>query len=343
MSRTALDTYTLLGVKQQQKKFTPFFSMLFFPSVIEFETPEILFDKVKKGVELAPFVAPMVSGKANRKKGGVLKSLMPAYLKPTDTVNPKMLLQRRPGENLGGSLSPVERRLAVIAQLLQDQEESITHREEWMAVRAVMTGKVIVEGEDYEAQEVDYGRAAANNITLAGAAKWDTVDPDTYDPTSDIEDWAERASGTVGRLIFDKYGWRKFHGFKAVREKLDTTQRGGTSSLQLGPQLQKEVMFKGYFGEYDVWVYVGKFKEKGVDKYFMPANSLLLAPLSASDNVMGYGAIEDAKANADGIVSTSRYPSNWFSDNPSVEWLQTQSAPLPIMLDADEFVAVTLF
>lgn len=343
MSRTALDTYTLLGVKQQQKKFTPFFSMLFFPSTIEFETPEVMFDKVKKGVELAPFVSPMVAGKANRKKGGVLKSLQPAYVKPTDVVDPTMLLKRRPGENLGGSLSPVERRLAVIAELLNNQEESITHREEWMAVHAVMTGKVIVEGEDYEAQEVDYGRSAANNITLAGAAKWDTVDPDTYDPTTDIEDWAERASGTVGRLIFDKFGWRKFHSFKAVRENLDTTQRGGTSSLQMGPQLQKEVMFKGYFGEYEVWVYVGKYTEKGTDKYFMPTGSLLLAPLSANDNVMGYGAIQDAEANANGIVAASRHPNNWFTKNPSVEWLQTQSAPVPILLDADEFVAVQLY
>lgn len=343
MSLKAIDTRTLLGVKEQLPKFTPFFTSLFFPEIVEFDTEEIAFDKIKKGVKLAPFVAPMVAGKPNRKRGGVLTSFRPAYVKPTDNVTGGMLLKRMPGERIAGELSPAARRNATITQLLDDQEKSITYREEWMAVQGVMTGQVIVQGEDYETQVVDYGRSAANNITLAGAAKWDTVDPTTYDPTDDIEDWAEKASGTVGRLIFDKYGWRKFSSFQAVKDKLDNTQRGGSSSLELGPQLQKEVMFKGYFGEYEVWVYVGKYTdEAGDDQYYMPANSLLLAPMG-TDNVMGYGAIQDAKANAAGIVAASRHPSNWFTDNPSVEWLQTQSAPLPVMLDADEFVAITLF
>ncbi len=344
MALAALDTRTLIGVKENQPKFTPFFLMMFFPQLIEFDTAEIAFDKIKKGITLAPFVAPMVAGKANKKRGGVLKTFAPAYVKPTDNVNPQMLLKRRPGERMGGELSPAERRLAVIGQLLDDQDMSIVHREEWMAVQAVTTGQVVVAGEDYESQVVDYGRSAANAITLAGTAKWDTVDPATYDPTDDIETWAENASGIVGRLIFDKYGWTKFHAMAAVKDKLDNTQRGGTSSLQLGPQLQKEVQFKGYFGEYEVYVYTGKYTDPAdnTEKYYMPANTLVMGPV-ASDNVMAYGAIQDVKANANGVVAASRYPSNWFTDNPSVEWLQTQSAPLPVMLDADDFVVITLY
>lgn len=338
-----LDTVTLLGVKRVQPKFTPFFMMMFFPNIIEFPTKEIAFDKVKKGVKLAPFVAPMVAGKANRKKGGTLTTFEPAYVKPTDNVDPGMLLQRQPGEALNGELMPADRRLAVIGELLDQQEKSITYREEWMAVQAVVTGQVVVEGDDYDTQVVDYGRTAGNNVALVGGAKWDSVDPLTYDPTDDIEDWAEQASGTVGRLIFDKFGWRKFSGFTKVKEKLDNTKNNGNSTLELGPQLQREVMFKGYFGEYEIYVYVGKYEDaEGVDQYYMPANTLVLAPLG-TDNVMAYGAIQDAKANATGVVAASRYPSDWFTENPSVEWLQTQAAPLPVMPDADEFTVVTLF
>lgn len=343
MSLTPLDTQTLLGVKKQQPKFEPYFLGMFFPLVVTFDTEEIAFDKIKKGIKLAPFVAPTVAGKANRKKGGKMTSFTPAYVKPTDNVNPNMLLKRQPGEAMGGSLTPVNRRLAVVGQLLDDQEQSITHREEWMAVQAVMTGQVKVEGEDYEAMVVDYGRSPENDVTLVGPAKWDTVDPDTYDPTDDIEDWAERATGVVDKLIFDKKGWRPFSRFKSVKEKLSKELNGNTSSLQLGPQLAKVVQFKGMFGEYECWVYSGKHDDdEGGEKYYMPEARLLLAP-STTDDVMAYGAIQDAKANANGIVATTRYPSNWFTENPSIEWMQTQAAPLPVMFDPDAFVVVKLF
>lgn len=343
MSLNVLSTQTLLGIKKQLPKFEAYFLGMFFPQVVTFSTEEIGFDKIKKGVKLAPFVAPTVAGKANRKQGGKMTTFMPAYVKPTDNVNPGMLLKRQPGEAMGGSMSPQDRRLAVVAQLLDDQEKSITYREEWMAVQAVMTGQVTVEGEEYETMVVDYGRSPENDVTLVGPAKWDTVDPETYDPTDDIEDWAERATGVVDKLIFDKKGWRQFSRFKAVKEKLNKDQNGTTSSLQLGPQLARIVQYKGTFGEYECWVYSGKHEDgKGGEEYYMPEASLLLAP-SSTDDVMAYGAIQDAKANANGIVAATRYPSNWFTDNPSVEWMQTQSAPLPVMFDADAFVVINLF
>ncbi|MCV6612013.1 MAG: major capsid protein [Amphritea sp.] len=343
MALNATDTRTLLGVKEQLPQFTPFFLQMFFGQVVTFSTKEIAFDKIRKGVKLAPFVAPMVAGKANRKRGGKMVSFEPAYVKPTDNVEPGMLIKRTPGEAMAGSQTPVDRRRAAITQLLDDQEKSITYREEWMGVQAVMTGQVVVEGEDYETMVVDYGRSPENNVTLAGGAKWDAVDSVTYDPTDDIEDWAERATGVVDCLVFDKKGWAKFSKFKAVKDKLDNTKSNGHSELELGPQLKREVQYKGKFGEYECWVYAGKFtNDNDVDEYYMPEASLLLAP-SSTEDVMAYGAIQDAEANAGGVVEATRYPSNWFTKNPSVEWLQTQSAPLPVIFDADMFVSVKLF
>lgn len=99
-------------------------------------------------------------------------------------------------------------------------------------------------------------------------------------------------------------------------------------------------MRKGFFGEYEILVYAGRYTDDDGNKVgFMPDYTLLMAPVSA-DNVMAYGGIQDAKANADGIAEAVRYPSNWFTNNPSVEWVQTQSAPVPVLFDADEFVVV---
>jgi hypothetical protein len=333
-----------MGIKTQMPAFEPVFLSLFFPNVITFESEEIAFDKITKKVKLAPFVSPMVAGRANKQQGGKLLSFAPAYVKPTDIVRPNQLLKRRAGEPVGGNLSPAQRRLAVVTQLLNDQEESIVHREEWMAVQAVMTGKVVVEGQDFPTQEVDFQRNANNNVVLSGAAKWDTVDPATYDPTDDLEDWAALASGSVDVIIMDKAAWRKFSKFQAVKDRLNTNERGGTSGLQLGPQASKTIMRKGYFGEFEIIVYVGKYTDStsGLEVDYMPANTLLMAP-KGYDGTRAYGAIQDAEAIATGTVATTRHPKNWFTKDPSVENLQTQSAPLMVTPDPDAFVAVTLF
>ena len=332
-------TTKLLGLKTVLPKFTPLFMQMFFPTFVTFPTEEVAFDKVKKDRRLAPFVAPMVAGRARRERGGKLTTLKPAYVKETDVLRPGRLLQRRLGEEFNSGANAASRHDLALADLLVEQEEKVTGREEWMAVQAVLTGKVVMEGEDYEAQEVDYGRSAANQRTLVGVAKWDTVDRETYDPSEDLEDWAVEANGTLGAIIMDRKAWRLFSRFKAMKEKLET-RRGSTSQLELGPQLEKEVMRKGFFGEYEILVYAGRYTDDDGNKVgFMPDYTLLMAPVSA-DNVMAYGGIQDAKANADGIAEAVRYPSNWFTNNPSVEWVQTQSAPVPVLFDADEFVVV---
>lgn len=339
----ALDTKTLVGMRRQLPKFDAFFLNTFFTSQINFESEEIAFDKVKEDVVLAPFVHPMVAGKANRKKGGVTSTFKPAYVKPTDNLTSKQTLKRLPGEDFDGEISVAQRRGLAKATTLSDQERSITYREEWMAVQAVVNGSVVVEGEDYDSQLVDFGRTAANNITLVGAAKWDTVDVDTYDPTSDIEDWAALCSGVAGMLIFDQAGWTKFASFKAVKDAIKRDS-GSKSSLELTPQLEKVVQYKGNFGDYICVVYKGKFKKDNdsAEEYFMPTGHLVIAPMTG-DGVRCYGAIQDAEANDMGVVAASRYPKNWYTKDPSVEWLQTQSAPLMVTPDPDQFVSIDIF
>lgn len=338
---TPLDTTTLLGLRAELPKFTPFFLTMFFPDIMNFHTEKVEFDKIKKDKKLAPFVSPMVAGKANKAKGGISSSFTPAYVKPKDIVDPRRLLRRLPGEGLTGVLSPIQRRLAIVMDLLDEQEKQITRREEWMAVQAVLNGKVTIEGEDYETQEVDFGRDPENNITLTLGDRWSQQDVD-YDPANDIEDWAEQSTAVESDLIFSKKGWRLFRKFKAVKIERDADQKGSTTELQLGPQVAKEVQYKGTYGEYRCYVYAGKYDNaKGEEVAFMPDATLLLAP-QGYDGVRCYGAIQDAKANADGIVSESRHSKNWFTDDPSIENLMTQAAPLMVTMTPNDFVVVNL-
>lgn len=333
-----LSTYVLLGIVQQMMPFNPFLLNMFFPNVVTFSSREIAFDKLAKDVTLAPFVSPMVAGKARRKQGGMMKTLEPAYVKPKDTVDPAMLLQRRPGERLGGELSPEQRRLAVITQMLQDQDKQITHREEWMAAQILTTGKVVISGEGYESVEVDFGRAPENTVILSGDAKWSALNKETSrQPLDDLEDWAERCSGPVDTVIMGKKAWRQLIGFESVRELLNT-RRGSKSEAETGPSQVRDYQFKGTIGTFEIYVYTGKFKDiDDTQKPFMPEGGVLMGN-SGYNGVRAYGAIQDAKAASMGVVESTRYPKSWFQEDPSVEYLMTQSAPLPVTPDANAFL-----
>jgi len=334
-----VSTVTLLGVFQQIHSLDTFFLNMFFPRVVTFDTKEIAFDKLSKSRKLAPLVSPMVAGKVNKQAGGILSSFSPAYVKPKDVVDPQMLLERMPGEAIGGELSPAQRRNAVIVQLLTDQDESITRREEWMAAQAVLTGKITAEMEGQGTYEVDFQRKAENNITLTGAAQWTGLDPETSTkPIEDIETWADQAEGIVNIAVMDKLTWALLRKFKCIKDAIDKTL-AQKSSVELGPNVKKEAAWVGNLNGIDLYVYKGTYEENDVEVNIMPDYTFVLGS-TFSDGVRAYGGIQDVKANANGIVSGARYPKNFFTDDPSVEYLMTQSAPLPVTPRPNAFVVV---
>ncbi|EFC9760202.1 hypothetical protein GQE95_20385 [Escherichia coli] len=58
---------------------------------------------------------------------------------------------------------------------------------------------------------------------------------------------------------------------------------------------------------------------------------------------VGYGCIQDADAQREGINASARYPKNWVTTgDPAREFTMIQSAPLMLLADPDEFVSVQL-
>lgn len=337
----ALSTATMLEIVQKVGKFEPFFLSLFFPQAQTFATEKIYFDEIDEEVVMAPFISPVVAGVVHKERGGELRAFKPAYVKPKHAVKPGKTMMRRPGEAYLGTLTPAQRKQAAITDNLMRQDKSITYREEWMAASAVINGSVTVKGENYPEQQVDFGRSPANNVVLAGAAKWDTVDPETYDPTDDLTQWAANATGAINTFVMGKNTWTKFSSFKAVKEKLDT-RRGSVSEMETAVKdLGMVVSFKGWFGDVAIWVYTGQFEDPETETkdYYMPVNGLLMGNASYN-GVRAYGAIQDVRANDEGVVAAARWPKNWHQEDPSVEYIMTQSAPLMVTPDPDAFVYI---
>ncbi len=337
MKLTALTTAVLIALKQQMPpQYIPALRKRLVKGEITFQTTSIAFDKIKKGRKLAPLVSPMMSGKPQKQKGGLMTSVEPAYVKPTDVVSSSRLLKRQPGEALMGELSPAQRLNAIRADILNEQYESIDRREEWMLCEVLKTGGVTLEGESFESIHIDYGRSPENNVTLSGSDRWSQLDKATSEkPLKDLEDWAARCNVVADFVVMGKEAWREFRSFKCVKDLMDT-RRGSSSKGESGGLNNANFKWVASVGEFEIYVYTGAYEnDAGTDELYIDANGVAVTNEDL-ELYFAYGAIQDVKANAQGIVEATRYPSNWFTDNPSVEWLQTQSAPVPVLLDADD-------
>lgn len=335
-------TALLLAVNEKKFKFDPLFLRIFFRESYPFSTEKVYLSQIPGLVNMALYVSPVISGKVIRSRGGTTSEFTPGYVKPKHEVNPQMTLRRLPDEDPQNLADPAYRRRRIILQNMKDEELAIAQVEEMQAVSAVLSGKYTMTGEAFEPVEVDMQRSARNNIVQAGAAAWSSRDKETYDPTDDIETYAVNASGVVNIIVFDPKGWSLFRSFKAVKDKLDT-RRGSNSELETAlKDLGQAVSYKGMYGDVAIVVYAGQYVEGGVQKNYLPDNTMVLGNTQAR-GLRTYGCIQDVDAQREGINASARYPKNWVqSGDPAREFTMIQSAPLMLLADADEFVSVKL-
>jgi len=335
-------TAQLLAVNQKKFKFDPLFLRIFFRESYPFSTEKVYLSQIPGLVNMALYVSPVISGKVIRSRGGTTSEFTPGYVKPKHEINPQMTLRRLPDEDPQNLADPAYRRRRIILQNMKDEELAIAQVEEMQAVSAVLSGKYTMTGEAFEPVEVDMQRSARNNIVQAGAAAWSARDKETYDPTDDIETYAVNASGVVNIIVFDPKGWSLFRSFKAVKDKLDT-RRGSNSELETAlKDLGQAVSYKGMYGDVAIVVYAGQYVEGGVQKNYLPDNTMVLGNTQAR-GLRTYGCIQDVDAQREGINASARYPKNWVqTGDPAREFTMIQSAPLMLLADADEFVSVKL-
>lgn len=174
MALNILDTVDLLPVVETIKPQTYFFRDRFFPRVFQSDKQAIAFEELPTEQRPAPFVLPTAQGRIMKLKGRTSKAFTPAYVKPKFEVDPNMniVLQRGPGEAIGGSASLGERFNRAVAYTMQLGMDMCDRREEIMCAQAVINGAITVVGEDYPAVTVDFGRSSSLTQVLTGTARW---------------------------------------------------------------------------------------------------------------------------------------------------------------------------
>ncbi len=332
-------TAQLLEVSRFIKSITPFW-LQFFPRQINFDTEEIFFDKVDQDYRrLAPLVVPNVQGQALGLGGYSSLSFKPAYVKPKHHVDPNMLIERRAGEALGaGSLSLAQRRDAAIAEILRIHDSMLTNRNEWLAARALIDGTVTLSGENYPTTTVNFQRHSSLTYTLASGARWSQS---TATPLADIEtarvNANNRSGARIRRLVFGGTAWGYFANHANVNLRgtngiLARDMGGFDANVQAMRDAYEGQEYMGYIsgslggGRIELWVDTSKYvDENGVEQFFLEQKTVV--GVSDVEGVRCFGAIKDIDA---GLRPLERFPKMWRQEDPSVEFLMTQSAPLMV-------------
>lgn len=336
MAYELYDLVTIDAVFRQQTLPTPPFWLNFFNRQINFDTPEIYFDKVfgdDRG--LAPFVIPTMQGRPQKLDPYTAVSFRPAYVKILDTVDPSMHVSRVPGEAFGGTLSLEQRRNAVIAELLRKARVKFSNRNEWLAARAIVDGKVTISGEDYPSTLVDFRRDAGLTSVLAGAAKWDVSTGDPIASLKVMRNAANDLSGVrIKKYIFGSNAWDLFTQRVNLKEMMNVQYGGQETRVTLindgyrGQEFMGRIQGLDGAGQMDLWVDSSNFidPEDGATKLFLDTNTVVGVEESV-EGVRCFGAIQDHSA---GFRPLDFFFKNYFNDNPSLEYLLSQSAPLMV-------------
>ncbi len=325
-------THVLNRIVEYLDRPSSFLLDTFFSDIQTSDTEEIYFDIDQSKPRLAPFVSPLVAGQVVTEEGFSTRSFRPAYVKDKRRFNPNAPLKRRIGETIGGSLSPMDRREYALNRSLNLQLDNLTRREEVMAAQALCTGRVMVTGDQYPTQIVDFKRAAEHTITLSGSNQWGEAQ---VNPLDQLEEWASRiqlTSGAVAQtVVMDPLAWKLFKQSPALERLLDI-RRGTQSRVSLDPMVrgngQQKARDVGEIGDFRVWVYNDVYvDEQGQSHRLLPDYTVLMVSQEQVEGVRCYGVIQDEKAN----YQAERYFSkSWLQDDPAVRWLLMQSAPLVV-------------
>jgi hypothetical protein len=333
---TLYDLATLDEVYRNIKTPTPPFYLNAFTRQINFDTPEIMFDKVSGDDRgLAPFVLPTVQGRPQRLSGYSTDRFRPAYVKIKDVVDPSMHLSRMPGEApIIGSMTIGQRRDAVIAELLRMAKVKFANRNEWLAAKALIDGEVTISGEDYPTVVVGFGRDSDLTITLTTGARWSQ---NTSDPLADIKAARIVCNGLSGsrvrKIVFGQDAWDYFAAQVDLKEFMNRNYGGNDgSSIKLmsdgydGQEFMGVIQGNDGGGRIEAWVDTSKYlDENGDEQFYLDQNTV--CGYADVQGVRCFGAIMDAKA---GYQPLDFFFKNWMNEDPSVEYLLSQSAPLMV-------------
>lgn len=308
----------------------------FFGNIVEHDTEEVAID-IDVGLRrMSPFVSPLVEGKLVEQRQYLTSKFKPAYIKDKRAPDLRKPIRRAIGERIGGGeMTGAERAMVNLQSEMEDQVDMINRRLEWMAASALTTGTVTIAGEGFQTAVINFGRAAILTIALTGANKWgQTVNAQGRDTNivGQIDAFGARilkASGAVATdIVFTNSAWARFLTAEGVQGAIQyPTLAVDGNSLNPGSQIKKGAIYKGKWGQYDLWLYNDWYIDaNGVEQPMLADGTIIMS----GPDLMGtraFGMIIDPRFNYKAMAYA---PKTWINEDPAQQILMMQSAPLVI-------------
>ncbi len=343
------DTADLISIVPNLKVPVTFLLDRYFPNVTTSDTEFVAIDVEIGKRRMSPFVSPKVEGKLVEQLRYQTNVFKPPYLKDKRAPDLFKPVKRMVGERLTGALTGEEREMLNLAAEMQDQVNMLTRRLEWMAASALTTGTVTVAGDGFPTQVIDFGRDPSLTLALTGLQAWvpqnvvtSTGSPGTASPSQNIEAWQrnilKQSGARVTDLVFSSSAWEGFIADPALKPLIYFPKLSDYgNSINPGAQIAPGAVYKGRYGQYDLWLYnEWAVDENNVERPMLPDGMMLLL----GPDILGtrsFAMIIDPRFN---YTSMPFAPKVWIEEDPAQRFMMMQSAPIVIPTRANAAMAV---
>lgn len=340
------DTNTLVGVVQNLKLAQSWLLDKFFRNMIAEESEFVSIDVDVGKRRMSPFCSPLVEGKLVESRRFQTNTFKPPYIKDKRAPDLRKPVRRMIGERIGGEFPQEVREEMNLEFELNDQIDMLTRRLEWMAAQVLLTGTLTVSGEGFPTTVIDFGRDGSLTIALTGGAQWTAanITAGTANPTGNIETWQTqilKSSGAVATdIVFTPKAWNGFKLDPALKGAIVFPALGESGNVvNPGAQIQRGAVFKGRWGQYDLWLYNDWYvDDNNVEQPMLPDGSLIISGPDLQ-GTRAFGQIIDPKFNYGALPFA---PKTWLVDDPAQRFLMMQSAPIIIPSRVNAALAATV-
>lgn len=308
----------------------------YFGNIIEYDTEEVAID-IDVGLRrMSPFVSPLVEGKLVEQRKWITNKFKPPYIKDKRAPDVRKPVRRAIGERIGGGEFTAEERMMANLQFeMEDQVDMVNRRLEWMAASALTTGTVTIAGDGFQTAVIDFGRSSTLTIALTGSNKWGaTLNAAGRDTNiaGQIDAFGSRIlklSGAVASdIVFTNSSWARFLQAEGVQGAIQyPTLAVDGNSLNPGSQIKKGAIYKGKWGQYDLWLYNDWYIDSSNVEQPMLADGSILMTGPELLGTRAFGMIMDPKF---AYKAMAYAPKTWIMDDPAQQVMMMQSAPLVI-------------
>lgn len=328
-------TPVLLAAYEQKKKPTRFLQTRYFPRGVNFGTDEVLVEYKKGARKMAPFVTPEVGGKFMARNGYRAEAYKPAFIAPKRALSIDTLKKKGFGEAYYRQLSPAERAMAITANDLQEMDEAIVLREEWMCAQLLKNNSIIMKhyNDDnvlVETKKIEFFEGGSNTAIYTPTVSWDKDNADILgDGNAMVKMLTDEGLPAVDMIVGSK-AKKAIYNNEKILKLLDNRR------VELGfidptaefedATLVAQLDFEGH--KLNIIEYTGTYEDETTGNnvpYIAPEAVIVTAP---DCGVTNYGAITQIDYGQFDFTTYSGPRVPLYKVNDQVREVALRSAPL---------------